>query len=164
MSGSPKSAGKAASHPTETRWRPRLNPMMACDTAFRLVARHCLEDLTAHHTATCKGDQAALHQMRIALTRLRTVISFFSPMVIDTELTKIRRELKWLNAHLGAVRDLDVAIERLGKQQSGGARSTTLESKARDGHRRLARTLQSARCRRLVESTSGWAENGPWSM
>ena len=70
------------------------------------------------------GDAEALHQMRIALTRLRTALSFFSPMVADFRRERVRRELKWSNAHLGAVRDLDVAIERLmaiNKQQPQAA-------------------------------------------
>jgi CHAD domain-containing protein len=86
---------------------------MACDTAFRVVARSCLWDLTANQQAAYKGEPEAVHRMRIALTRLRTAISFFSPMVADLQRTRIRSELKWLQAHLGAVRDLDVAIERL---------------------------------------------------
>ena len=92
---------------------PRLNAAMACDTAFRVVARRYLADLTANHDATCRGDPVALHRMRIALTHLRTAILFFSPMVADATRTRIRAELKWLNAHLGVMRDLDVAIERL---------------------------------------------------
>jgi len=71
----------------------RLNPTMACDTAFRMVARRCLENLTANHEATYRGDPGALHQMRIALTRLRTAILFFSPMVDDPERARIRDEL-----------------------------------------------------------------------
>ena len=59
--------------------------------------------------------------MRIALTRLRTAILFFSPMVDDPERTRIRDELKWLNAQLGSVRDLDVAIERLKAAGKHGA-------------------------------------------
>ncbi|MFL6825069.1 MAG: CHAD domain-containing protein, partial [Bradyrhizobium sp.] len=86
---------------------------MTCDTAFRVIARRYLEDLTNNHTATCKGDPGALHRMRIALTHLRTAILFFSPMLADSQQTKITDELKWLNAQLGTVRDLDVAIERL---------------------------------------------------
>ena len=87
--------------------------MMACDAAFRVIARQYLGDLTLTHEATCKGDPGALHQMRMALTRLRTAIVFFSPMGAGIKRTQIRNELKWLNSHLGAVRDLDVAIERL---------------------------------------------------
>ena len=86
---------------------------MACDTAFRVVTRRCLADLTANHATTCRGDPEALHQMRVALARLRTAISFFTPMVADSQRKQIRAELKWLRDQLGAVRDLDVAIGRL---------------------------------------------------
>ena len=113
MPASSKSARKAVSHAAGAALSQRLNPAMACDTAFRIIARHCLEDLAANQPATCQTDPAALHRMRIALTRLRTAIVFFSPVVSDPEREQIRRELKWLNSHLGGVRDLDVAIERL---------------------------------------------------
>jgi CHAD domain-containing protein len=106
--------------------------------------------------------------MRIALTRLRTSILFFSPMVADSERTRIRDELRWLNAHLGAVRDLDVAIERLkavNKQQPQAIPYYRSWSEKRaDSHRHLARALRSARYRRLIASTSDWIENGPWSV
>ena len=87
MRDSPKSARKAASPAAGTSLHQRLNPAMACDTAFRIIARHCLADLAANQPATCEGDPAALHRMRIALTRLRTAIVFFSPMVADRQLT-----------------------------------------------------------------------------
>jgi CHAD domain-containing protein len=166
MSASPKSAAQGALLAAQRQQRPRINSTMACDTAFRVVARRCLEDLTANHAATCRGDPIALHQMRIALTALRTAISFFSPMVIDSRQIWVKRELKWLNTQLGTVRDLDVAIERLNDQIAATASDAvlpTLETEARAGHRRLARSLLSTRFRRLVEGTSGWAENGPWS-
>jgi CHAD domain-containing protein len=142
--------------------------MMACDTAFRLVARRYLGELMAHQVATCAGDPTALHQMRIALTRLRTSILFFSPMVADSERTRIRDELKWLNAHLGAVRDLDVAIERLRAVDKQQPQSMpyyrSWSAKRADSQRHLARALRSARYRRLLASASEWIENGPWSV
>ena len=143
---------------------PRLNPVMACDTAFRVVARHCLADLTANHAATCRGDPEALHQMRVALTRLGAAISFFAPMVADFQRKQIRAELKWLHGQLGAVRDLDVAIKRLeaaGNQRPDDYR--VWKAKRAESHRCLARALRSARYRRLIKSVSGWIENGPWS-
>ena len=139
---------------------------MACETAFRIVAHRYLGDLAANHGATCKGDPAALHQMRVALMRLRTAILFFSPMVADSQRTQIRDGLKWLNAHLGAVRDLDVAIERLGaadKQPKDALYRRAWRDKRADSHGLLARALQSARYRRLIKDTSAWIENGPWS-
>jgi CHAD domain-containing protein len=139
----------------------RLNPAMACDTAFRIIARHCLADLAKNQPATCQGDPAALHRMRIALTRLRTAIVFFSPVVADRQRPQIRRELKWLNTHHGTVRDLDVAIERL--PATSNDQRSALQRQARDDHARLARTLSSARYRRLIDSTLTWVENGSWS-
>jgi CHAD domain-containing protein len=140
---------------------------MACETAFRIVARRYLGDLTANHDATCKGDPVTLHQMRVALTRLRAVLLFFSAMVADSRRTPIRNGLKWLNAHLGAVRDLDVAIERLGathKRPKAALYGRAWRDKRADSQSLLARALQSARYRRLIKDTSAWIESGPWSV
>jgi CHAD domain-containing protein len=146
---------------------PRLNAAMACDTAFRMIARGCLDDLTANHEATCRGDQAALHDMRIALTRLRAALSFFSPMAVDAESNELKQELKWLNGHLGAARDIDVAIERLkaaGKRQPQPKSNDRFwNKKSTDSHRALTRTLRSVRYRRLIKSASARVESGPWS-
>ena len=113
MSPSPKSRSFRPRARAETgpagrhRQISRLNPMMACDTAFRVVARRYLGDLTANHEATCKGDPVALHQMRIALTRLRTAILFFSPMVVDTQRrankgrTEVAEHPSWRRARSG---------------------------------------------------------------
>ena len=165
MSPSPKSGGKGASRSERVpRSRPRLNPVMACDSSFRVVARRCLADLAANHAATCTGDAEALHQMRVALARLRATISFFSPMVADSQRKQIRAELKWLHGQLGAVRDLDVAIGRLetsGKRRPYDYRSW--KAKRAQSHRHLARALRSASYRRLIEHVSGWIESGPWS-
>jgi len=138
---------------------------MACDTAFRIVARRFVKDLTAHHAATREGDADALHHMRVATTRLRTAISFFSPMVAGPQRTRIRDELKWLNAHLGVVRDLDVAIERLKKidKQHPSADYRSWERERAASQRHLARVLQSVRYRRLIKSVSDWVERGSWS-
>jgi CHAD domain-containing protein len=146
----------------------RLNPMMACDTAFRVVAGRCLGSLIAHHEATCGGDPTALHQMRVALTRLRTAILLFSPMVAGTERTHLRHELKWLNGRLGIVRDLDVALERLKSFDKRRSETRPLyrawRANRADSQRRLARVLQSPRYTRLIKATSDWIENGPWSI
>jgi CHAD domain-containing protein len=173
MSPSSKSERNAAARagPKQRQRRdavPLLNPVMASDTTFRIVARRYLGDLTANHEAACKGEPVAIHQMRIALTHLRTAILFFSPMVVDAEQARIKRELKWLNAHLGVVRDLDVAIERL--QAADKRRPQAISDyrpwtvKRSDSYRSLARALRSTRYRRLVKSVSDWIENGPWSI
>jgi CHAD domain-containing protein len=168
-SPSRKSAAKSPARAARTQKRRppavRLEAAMPCDAAFRVVARRCLKDLTGHHTATCHGDADALHHMRIAITRLRTAMSFFSPMVAGAQQTRIRDELKWLNSHLGVVRDLDVAIERLGEinKQSQQADDRSWKRERAVSQRHLARVLRSTRYQRLVKSTAAWVEKGAWS-
>jgi CHAD domain-containing protein len=146
----------------------QLNSTMACDTAFRVVAGRGLGSLLSHHEATCEGDPTALHQMRVALIRLRTAILLFSPMVAGDERTHLRLELKWLNGRLGVVRDLDVAIERLEATDKRRPGIIPLHwswhAKRTDSQRRLARVLRSPRYTRLIKATSDWIENGPWSI
>ncbi len=92
---------------------PRLTAAMTCQEAFQAIARDCLDDLTANQQATREGDREALHQMRIALTRLRAIRSFFSSVVPSSEWSNLNGELKWLNKHLSRTRDLDVTLKWL---------------------------------------------------
>jgi CHAD domain-containing protein len=171
MPPSSKSTGKTASRAQPVRRRPapkpRLNGAMACDTAFRIVARRHLDALVANREATANGDPTALHQMRIALTHLRTAILFFSPMVDDAMRDEVRDELKWLNGELGAVRDLDVAVDRMKELKKKRPQILPAvgawSEKRSEGHRTLSRMLQSVRYQWLIDQTSGWIENGPWS-
>jgi CHAD domain-containing protein len=170
MAPPPKSADKPVTRtkqPKPRRPAPKLNAAMPCDTAFRIVARRALKDLDANHEATCKGDATAVHQMRIALTHLRTAILFFSPMVDDSMRGQVRDELKWLNSELGILRDLDVAIERIeaanAKQLQPVPDFEVWYQKRAEGRRQLSRALRSARYLRLIAHTSSWIEDGPWS-
>src|ERR1700761_141738 len=170
MPPSRKTAAKTAPRvkPAAARRRasanPRPNGAMACDTAFRIVARRHLDALNTNHKATCDGDATALHQMRIALTHLRTAILFFSPMVHDTVRDEVRDELKWLNSELGAVRDLDVAVDRVKSVDKKGppaaAALGSWNEKRSEAHQNLLRMLNSVRYRWLIDQTSGWIENG----
>jgi CHAD domain-containing protein len=165
---SPRPSSKGvvrAAHAQPRRLPPALPTAgMACEAAFRSIAGRYLGDLAVHHEATCGGDASAVHEMRITLTRLRTVIAFFSPMVAGPQQARLAAELKWLNAHLGAVRDLDVAIERLKEikpRPQTGYRAWSRERADRQRH--LTRALRSVRYRRLVKSISDWIEKGSWS-
>lgn len=145
----------------------RLNPAMACDTAFRILARRYLDAVIAQHDGTCRGDVPALHEMRIALTHLRTTIRFFSPMIDDSERLRIWTDLKWFNGQLGKVRDLDVAIDTIRRAAADDPNALSQfrswSEKRELGHRLLARVLKSARYRNLIRTTSNWIDGGAWS-
>ena len=146
------------------RQSPPLQGAMTCDAAFRTAATHYLGQLTAQHQETAAGEPDALHAMRVALTRLRTSILFFSPMVAGVEQMRLAAELKWLNAHLGMVRDLDVALERLTKiKHRRGVTDRSWKRERAACQRILSRALRSSRYRRLVRDLTAWIERGDWS-
>ena len=143
---------------------PPLQGSMTCEVAFQTAAAHYLHQLTAQDSGTCAGDAAALHAMRVAMTRLKTTIALFSPMVEGDEQLRLAAELKWLNAHLGIVRDLDVALERLTKiKHQTGASDRSWKRERAACQRHLTRALRSPRYRRLIGDITAWIENGDWS-
>ena len=52
------------------------------------------------------GDAEALHQMRVALRRLRAAISLFSDMLTDRQTEALKTEFKWITGELGPVENL----------------------------------------------------------
>lgn len=137
---------------------------MTCQDAFRAIARGCLDDLVANQEAACEGDREALHQIRIALTRLRAARSFLSSFIPSSEWSRLKGELKWLNKHLSRARDLDVAQKRLPSVDDPRPHAQSLGRIWRktwdDSHRQLRQVLHSSRYRILVHNASVWVENG----
>ncbi|MGP8123975.1 MAG: CHAD domain-containing protein [Xanthobacteraceae bacterium] len=140
----------------------RLRPSLPSDRAFTLIALRCLESMVIHQDATARGELAALHQMRIAITCLRTAVSFFSPMVAGEQWTRLKQELKWLNGHLGAARDLDVVVGQLHADGDGKRLTRKLTDTWSASHARVAKALRSDRFRRLIENGAEWIQRGQW--
>lgn len=136
---------------------PQLSAAMMCREAFCTIARGCLHDLAANAQAAHQGDREAVHQMRIALTRLRATRSFFLPIIPLGEWAELRKELKWLNRHLSKVRDLDVAMERLHGAREQDGSSGQIWQKAWSVRRgQLMHALGSKRYRTLIQKASNW--------
>jgi CHAD domain-containing protein len=72
--------------------------------------------LTRHDPGLRLGDPEALHQMRVAIRRLRSDLRTFGPMLDSAWASALRDELRWIGDLLGPVRDLDVQILRLGER------------------------------------------------
>jgi CHAD domain-containing protein len=147
---------------TSIKQAPPLEGSMTCELAFRTAATHYLHQLTAQHEQTAAGDTAALHGMRVAMARLRTTIALFSPMVAGDEQVRLAAELKWLRAHLGIVRDLDVALARFEKIKAA-INDGPWKQKRAACQRHLTKALRSPRYRRLIEDITAWIERGDWS-
>ena len=68
-------------------------------------------DIRAHHGSARAADAEAVHQIQVAITRLRAAVAFFAPIVVDAEWLRLKKEIAWLNISLGAARDSDVSME-----------------------------------------------------
>ena len=155
----------------ETACDPELSAGMSTGRAFTLVGRACLRHLVANVPAMIGRDGTALHQMRVALRRLRAAMSLFSAVVGDDRAEAIKAELRWLAQELGPARDLDTLIlEVIQPMRSRHKNEPGLVSisqmfmrKRLKCYRRAQAAIQSARFRTLVLDTAEWVEAGPWS-
>ena len=87
------------------------NPSVG-DVAFA-VLRAASTAVLAHETGTRLGEDAEeLHDMRVATRRTRAALSLFED-ALPVRARHVRIELGWLAGVLGAVRDLDVQLERM---------------------------------------------------
>lgn len=78
---------------------------------FAAIGRHCLAQFDANLLPVLRDrDTEGVHQMRVALRRLRSAIGLFSPMLDDSALNPLLDDLRWLGAPLGRKRDLDVFL------------------------------------------------------
>jgi CHAD domain-containing protein len=59
-------------------------------------------------------DADAVHDMRVAIRRLRATLRTFRPLLDAARSERLRSELRWLGGVLGTVRDGDVLAERIG--------------------------------------------------
>ena len=73
-----------------------------------------LRALLAHDPGTRVGeDPEELHQMRVAVRRMRAMLKAARPLLDRSWADDLRAELGWLGRSLGPVRDADVLIDRL---------------------------------------------------
>lgn len=150
--------------------KPRLTEEMTCQQAFQQISQTCLRDFHLNMFGLEKFKNAeAVHQGRVAIRRLRAVMTLFKPIVFDIAYRRLRGELKWLAQVLGAVRDRDVMranlLERI---REGGASAqasdiaSRFEAERLRAHQAAVEALNSERGRILLLDLALWIEDGRW--
>jgi len=147
-----------------------LSPDDGATLAARVVVRLHLRAFARQEQAARSGDIEGVHELRVATRRLRAALRFFAPVLPERFVENVRREIQWLAATIGAVRDLDV----LG--QVVAARAPRLDPDVRSAlgpvaiyihdrraaaHAALVAALDSARCRRLLDRLAEFSESMP---
>ena len=88
--------------------------------------------------AAREGDMDAVHDMRVAIRRLRTTLRTFRALWDQEWIESVRGELRWLGEQLGGVRDAQVMARRLDQAVHAEPAELVLGPVAADIHRRLA--------------------------
>ncbi|WP_340647503.1 CHAD domain-containing protein [Phenylobacterium sp.] len=130
--------------------------------AFQTIARNALVQIAANGVVLRDAEsQEALHQLRVAVRRLRSAMSTFKTVVGDPRLLKA--ELKWLSAACNEARDLDVFaqdnIEIAGDKPPLAPKVAAARAQA---HAKACAAVASKRFRDLVLETTAWVETGAW--
>src|SRR5215472_17443988 len=85
-----------------------LDPTMTVEAALQEIGRACLAHLLHNEAAALAMDPEGVHQMRVAVRRIRSAISAFKRLLPAADRRRISGELAWLVDILGRARNLDV--------------------------------------------------------
>jgi len=150
---------------------PVFEPHCTVEQAFINIVRHCLEHWQANEEVVLKaGDVEGIHQLRVALRRLRSILSIFNELIPNKSHTRIRQDLKVLARLLGSVRDLDVfdvSLTHIPPQFSSKLPSqlTVLLKRERDTNlSAVTQFLQEARYSKLLLSLGKWLTRRSWRL
>ncbi|MDP3867270.1 CYTH and CHAD domain-containing protein [Phenylobacterium sp.] len=132
--------------------------------AFQTIARNALVQIAANGLVLREAEsQDALHQLRVAVRRLRSAMSTFKAVVDDPRVADLKAELKWLSGACDEARDLDVfAQDNLEIAGDRTPLAPKIAAARAQAHAKTAAAVASKRFRDLVLETTAWVETGAW--
>lgn len=163
----------AADKPPAAR-RPRklrLDPSVALDEAFATILRSCFLHLLQSLPAAEDGrNPEGVHQLRVALRRLRSALDMMRAVGALSNLDALRSEVKWLAQDLSAARDWDVfqlgTLPTIAKACPSVAGFDALGRAAAkcqsDAYRNAHDALDDRRCGIFLIGLGGWIETRGW--
>jgi triphosphatase len=152
---------------------PALSRDLSSGEAFQKAAMACLRQITANaERLRRRPSPEVIHQLRVGLRRLRSLITSFKSVVSDARLPAIKAELKWLTGELDAARNLDVLLHGgyraalAQKQDAGGVKDLGRRLRAARAlaYARCASAIEGERFRRLLVDVFVWIWSGPWTQ
>jgi triphosphatase len=146
-------------------------PEVTLEEGMRDSLRGCVRQWFANQAAAFDGrDIEGVHQMRVALRRLRSALHFFRDFIPDPPLDEFRDRSKWVANSLGPARDWDVfltetlpPIQRLWPEHPGLRALQEAAIRARrDGYVEARVAMASPDYTVFALRLSGWIERGGW--
>jgi triphosphatase len=140
------------------------------DDVIALLAGSSWHHLLKNHTVAEKGsDPEGVHQMRVALRRLRTICALFRRDIPSPAFQAVNGEARWLMQQLGPAREWDVfadtTVSRLVVAAPdidlGGLREA-VERQRKSSYGALQIVLADPRCSRFLLSLGNLIERRGW--
>jgi inorganic triphosphatase YgiF len=162
---------RATPHEPVKAAAPVLALDMTVSDAFAALAWESVRQLNANEDGVLQREEPEyLHQMRVGLRRLRSVLSAFSQAIPASARDHVRQELSWLSSRLGPARDWDVFVtETLPRVSSVVGCSDGFErlvaavaSRRAAAQHKLRRTIRSRRYQRALLSMACWLSSHAW--
>jgi inorganic triphosphatase YgiF len=147
-----------------------LDPEEDGESVLQGFGHACIAQLLGSEAAALGGEVEGIHQMRVALRRLRAILSAFAPLIPEDRREPLDAELNWLTKALGAARNFDVFTdEMIGPAKKARLDRTALDrlGKAAERRRRAAyvdarRAIRSPRYTALVLRLMRWFDGRMW--
>ena len=157
--------------PAKTARKLDVDPYLPLDDAFAAILGSCLHDLLVSMPAAEDGrDPEGIHQVRVALRRLRSALDSLRGMITSDTLELLRADAQWLAASMSAARTWDIFQVETLPAVAGSCTSiagfATMGEHAED--RRVAaysdarRALADPRSTRFVMRLGAWIEARGW--
>jgi inorganic triphosphatase YgiF len=150
---------------------PKLKKDIDVYSAFKQISWECIRQLQGNQDVVLHGtDVEGVHQMRVALRRLRSAFLVFKNILGGESNALLLAELSWLSGVLGKTRDLDVFLTQtfpaIFAQFKEPQCLLKLSDKAKvaqvEAYNELCTTLISQRYQRLLLTLASWLENESW--
>lgn len=136
-----------------------LHPGLSVAEGFEIIVSACLRHFRLNEPLVIESRNIeALHQIRVAMRRLRSAIALFRPVVGDRECKRIEDELRWFTAELGDARNLDVYLRRDVREDQ----RCFVEERRQKAYDLAIAALESPRFRRLMLDLVAWSAAGRW--
>lgn len=124
LAARPGSLDQPRKGPSVKAGRSPVKPGMTTRAAYGALLAHCARQMAANQSAILVDqDPSGIHQMRVAMRRLRSVHAAFRPVRPPSGSTEIIDQVKRMFRPLGTARDLDIfcteTIPTLDKEAAG---------------------------------------------
>lgn len=141
-----------------------LDAQMPASQALRAIVGNALSHFRANRAAAAAGDVEGVHQLRVAIRRLRSALVLFGGMLEPHAARRFGSELRRLGRLFGQARDWDVfCTETLAHAVAGGAgAAAALGEAARPArttaHEALRAELAGPEIERLLTGIAEWTD------